>query len=193
MSTHYEITVTVEGSPTDVDQFVADSRKVDEQGQVAPLVFSHAVPENIKPGSDAQKWRKKNWGTTSEPEFKSGSSWVATENGKSLNFRIADSIPGTWLLKASKKYPSLNFSMKFTGSEKGTQGLKKAKRGWPVHNNSESDQYSGVGLVYFMVGVVFILTMDPPTMGFTFLVLGMTFFIIGQKETKKPRTIVKSK
>jgi hypothetical protein len=54
--------------------------------------------------------------------------------------------------------------------------------------NGKRHEFSGVGVVFFLAGVAYLLTMDSPAMGVPFVVLGIVFFGMGlrKKEDKEP-------
>ena len=46
-------------------------------------------------------------------------------------------------------------------------------------------QYPSLGIVFFCLGVVFLLTMDAPWTGLPFIALGISFFAMGIAAQKK--------
>jgi hypothetical protein len=57
----------------------------------------------------------------------------------------------------------------------------------PADPGDQNAQYAPLGVVFFSVGVVFMLTMDSPAIGLPFIALGIAFFAMGIAAAKKAR------
>jgi hypothetical protein len=51
----------------------------------------------------------------------------------------------------------------------------------------DQNQNTALGVVFFSLGVVFMLTMDSPAMGLPFISLGIAFFSMGISAARKAR------
>ena len=125
-----ENTLWVDGDPTDIKRFRKDVKTKEHDLALSKL---HPMPEaliNIDAESDKPNWYDwciKNWGT----KWDVVDSKLVSDFGDSLEyfFLSAYNPPVAWLKKISKRFPKVQFRLKYEEEGIGFMGIAKVKNG----------------------------------------------------------------
>lgn len=113
--------LTIEGEQKELEKFKKKARAKDTD-----LSLNKFVPIPKDKENDWYDWHINNWGTKWDVDAELVDEW---EECLCYEFSSAWSPPVVWLETVSRKYPALEFKMKYEEEGMGYMGLAKAHAG----------------------------------------------------------------
>ena len=146
--------LNVSGPKDKVTQFFDDARSPDNDGEESVLSFAKIVP--VPEWAEEQDWYTAHcflWGTkwdASEPIIENDDEWDV-ERELTYEFMTAWSPPCEFVMRAARKYPDLEFCLKWDEPEMDFAGRMRAADGEVTeHRELQDSQFDPVGPWLFL-------------------------------------------